>query len=593
MFEKSKINAIRLFLVASAFLVFFIYFLMFNRYHLLYLEQEQLFRFSLDYFNEFTQRPGFLPLFAGTFFTQFFISPLAGALILTCSVVSLYFLSLRIAVKSGTIYLISALVPALMIAILHSSEVFTYGQTVGIVLSYLWVVFFSSAGSDRTKTVIFFSCWPLFYLFAGGFAIPAAIISALLFIVSAKGKNRFIITPLMIAVSFLIPMALSKFLYFIPSDETFTYPVLTGLSVRNKFSLIIILFWPLAIFLLSNLSSHKKRLAQLFDKPAGIPGLIALSITIVLMSLSVYRFSWNKPAELMLASDHYVQKGEWDKVLETAEGFPGLNTLVIYYTNLALAEKGELTEKMFCYPQIGTAGLRLRWERNENLFFGGDVFYNLSYINEANRWAFESMVAKGLNPRSLKRLILTSIINKDYDVAARYLAKLDQTLFYRDWAGKYRELINNPSAAEKDPEIRQHRKFLVNNDFISRTNSLNLDDLLNNHPDNKAAYEYIMSTVLLDRNLDAFAEFVPRLVNYDYSSLPRYIEEALIFYNNYEQKNIMPEGFSYSPEVVKKFKDYAATYSTYRKDRGVASVRLREKYEDSYWYYLQFNNTNQ
>ncbi len=593
MFKKSKLNGIRLFLALAAFIAFFLYFFLLNRYHILYLEQEQLFRFSSDYLKEFLSLPGSLPLLSGTFFTQFFISPVAGSFIITAAAALLFFMSRRIAGKPGNINLILSMLPVCLIAMLHSSEIFTFGQTAGIILSWLWIVFFISTGSDRRKTVIFFSCWPLFYLLSGAFAIPAAFISALFVIISGKEKKRFILAPLMVATALLIPLAFSKFLYYLPSYQIFTYPLMTDLPDRAKYPLIIILLWPSVLILFSVLSSGKKRLPDLPDRKAGIPGLIVASALIILMGFTVYRYSWNKPAELMLAADHHVQKGEWDKVLKTAGDFPGLNTLVIYYTNLALAAKGELTGKMFSYPQFGAAGLRLRWERNNNLFFGGDVFYSLSYINEANRWAFESMVAKGLTPRSLKRLVLTAIINKEYDIASKYLRKLDQTLFYRRWAARHRELIKNPSAAEKDPEVSRHRQLLVSTDFISRSNSLNLDDLLNNHPDNRTAYEYIMATVLLDRNLEAFAEFVPRIVNYNYSSLPRYIEEALIFYNSYEGKNIMPEGYSFSPDVVKRFGEYATVYSKYRQDRGVASVMLRDKYKDSYWYYLQFNNTDQ
>lgn len=593
MFEKFKLNGIRLFLVLAAFIIFFLYFFLLNRYHLLYLEQEQLFRFSKDYLKEFLSLPGSLPLLTGTFFTQFFANPAAGSFIITAAAVLLFLFSRRIAGKPGSLTIILSMVPLCLIAMLHSTEIFTFGQTAGIILSWLWIAFFISTGSDRSKMIFFFVCWPLFYLLAGAFAIPAALISALFVFISGKEKKRYILVPLMVAGALLIPLAFSKFLYYLPSDQIFTYPLMTGLPDRAKYPLIVILLWPSVLILLSVISSPARRLSDLLDRKAGIPGLIAVTAFFILMGFTVYRYAWNKPAELMLAADHHVQKGEWDKVLKTAGDFPGLNTLVIYYTNLALAGKGELTAKMFSYPQFGSAGLRLRWERNDNLFFGGDVFYSLSYINEANRWAFESMVAKGLNPRSLKRLVLTAVINKEYDVAAKYLGKLDQTLFYRKWAAKYRELIKNPSAADEDPEINRHRHLLVSTDFISRSNSLNLDDLLNNHPDNRTAYEYIMATVLIDRNLEAFAEFVPRIVNYNYSSLPRHIEEALIFYNSYERKNIMPEGFSFSPEVVKRFGDYAAVYSKYRQDMGVASVMLRDKYKDSYWYYLQFNNTAQ
>ncbi len=97
----------------------------------------------------------------------------------------------------------------------------------------------------------------------------------------------------------------------------------------------------------------------------------------------------------MLGVDHYAQYAEWDKLLKLSDRYPGYNTLVIYYTNLALYKSGKLMDKMFNYPQIGSQGLRLKWQRNLNLFFGGEVFSQLAYNNESIHWAFEALVAKG------------------------------------------------------------------------------------------------------------------------------------------------------------------------------------------------------
>ncbi len=129
---------------------------------------------------------------------------------------------------------------------------------------------------------------------------------------------------------------------------------------------------------------------------------------------------------------------------------------------------------MFNYPQIGSQGLRLKWQRNLNLFFGGEIFSQLAYNNESIHWAFEALVAKGLNPRSLKKLTVGCMVNGNYDIARKYLSILNRTLFYRKWARQRVRYLSDPGQTKEDPEISQSSNLLVRSNFFSEVNGLNL-----------------------------------------------------------------------------------------------------------------------
>ena len=173
-------------------------------------------------------------------------------------------------------------------------------------------------------------------------------------------------------------------------------------------------------------------------------------------------------------------------------------SLILYYTNLALYKTGHLGDRMFYYNQIGVPGLWLNREGDEiSLFLGGELFYHLGNINEANRWAFDSMVSNGQSsPRLLKQLVLTSLINGDLAVAGKYLYQLERSFFYRNWAKHYRNFLNDPELMLKDPEITGKRHFLIKTDFVSGSNDtgIALKPLLEDHPDNRMAFEYYMSS---------------------------------------------------------------------------------------------------
>jgi hypothetical protein len=187
-------------------------------------------------------------------------------------------------------------------------------------------------------------------------------------------------------------------------------------------------------------------------------------------------------------------------------------------------------------------------------------------------------------------LTKTSIISGDSIIAQKYLNPLSQSLFYRKWAKQNNIYLSHPELAMNDHEISRNYNLPVHSDFVSNPNNLNLEDLLFNHPENKMAYEYLMASLLLDKNLDKFVRMVPMLKDYGYTRIPIHFEEALLFYNSYENKEIIPEGFSFQPETIRRFQDYATILWTYRNYPDKAETLLEQKYGKTYWFYLQFNN---
>lgn len=589
MIRQSNLIIAKWLLIGILFIFYFLYFGIFNRYHIIFFEQNQLFLYTLDYLKGNFSLPGGLTTYTGSFFTQFFISSWAGALIFTLNALTVFIFSFYIYKKHNFENILLALVPVWFLSILQSSELFTFDQSIGFLLLISFCALYISINKSVLRYIFYFTGWPVLYLLAGGFSLPVVLFCALHELLFRKQKNYHIISVLFIITGALLPFIFSRLIFYIAADRVYTYPLSLNMRSIYLYSLILLLFWNplllLAVFFLKKIKYFKYRLLSwnLINLFAGI-------FIVVFMVFVVYKYAYNKRTELMLGIDHHIQQAEWSEVLKLADLYPDLNSLVIYYTNLALYKSGLLSDRMFSYPQIGSNGLRLRWERNSNLFFGGEIFYYLSYTNEANRWAFEAMIAKGLNPRSLKRLVITNITNGNSAIAKKYIHKLNQTLFYRKCAQYYDNCLSDTALASNDSEISRNRDFLVHSDFISNAYTLNLEDLLINHPENKMAYEYYMASLLLDKRLDEFAQDILKLKDYGYSRIPVHFEEALIFYNSYENKNIMPEGFSFRPGTIQRFQDYARTYSEYRSNLTVAANQLKKRYGKTYWFYLQFIN---
>ena len=112
----------------------FFYFLLFNRYHLYYQEEIQLFRFDWNYFSGFLERPGGVSDYLGSFLIQFYVLPGIGPLIVTIASMIVYFLSRTMFKRMGLNGLIWSLIPVLFVVALQNDYVFYIGYTVGIIL---------------------------------------------------------------------------------------------------------------------------------------------------------------------------------------------------------------------------------------------------------------------------------------------------------------------------------------------------------------------------------------------------------------------------------------------------------------------------
>ncbi|MGB8491289.1 MAG: DUF6057 family protein, partial [Bacteroidales bacterium] len=117
--------------VSILFVIYFLYFALFNRYHILYLEQNQLFVWSADFLKQQFSLPGGFVVCSGSFFTQFFVFSWLGAFIYTLNAFAVYLLSFYIFKKHNIENIVLSFVPVWLLAILQSNEFFTFGQAIG------------------------------------------------------------------------------------------------------------------------------------------------------------------------------------------------------------------------------------------------------------------------------------------------------------------------------------------------------------------------------------------------------------------------------------------------------------------------------
>lgn len=571
------------------FISHFLYFSVFNKYHLFYQEQVQLFRFSADYFYSLFYTPGGLSAYLGSFFIQFYIKPLAGPLLVTLSGVVVWLLSIRFFRKLNLYGILWSLIPVMIIAAMQSDQVYYLGFTIGITMILAFAVFFISVKSEILKFVSAGIGTIILYHFAGNLAIMAFIIIVTHELLNTRGSGRFIFAALYISLMALLYYLAWHHLYLLAEDsERLNILVKIGNPNMKYWLILLVSYFPamiiiskmLPVFLKWNLDLHKWNVRII------LPGVLIL----LLFGCGISKYAYDPKTELLLGVDYYVQKSEWDKALKLSSQLPGTNRIALYLSNLALYNSGHFADKLFSYNQMGSHGLFLGWGDDASSFFGCEVYYQLGYINEAYHWAFEAMVVKGRSPRLLKMLAKTSLINGCYPVADKYLGILDETLFYKGWANHYKKYLSDTSLIMNDKEISAKRRFLVHSDFFADVNNFDseLRNLIRNSHDNRMAYDYLLASLLLNKNIPEFISNVKNMKEYGYDKLPVHFEEAFLSLGGSFKPEMLPEGFMINESTRQRFAGYIKTSSETIVNSEKSMQKLYKNYGNTYWYYLQF-----
>ncbi|MBN1416680.1 MAG: hypothetical protein JW973_16375 [Bacteroidales bacterium] len=565
-----------------------------NRYHLLYLEQIQLFRYNTSYVADFFTIPGGFINLLEAFIVQFFHISWLGALIITLLCFLAFKLTSSVLKKSGINGILFSLLPVLILTALHSHHQYNLHFTLGYLLSLACYIWLAGIPRERNSLIAALLTFTLLYILAGIFAIFFLTLYLLHKLTCVSGLRRYVHIAGVLFFATAITYTAWRFVYLIPFEQFLPIPFHLLTIPRIKILLmVLILYYPLIMFMIPAWQ-------RIFNRPFpdaswNVSTITTSLLLFIALAFMIGKHSYDRKSELFLRMDNQYQKADWNGVLETAEKYPGQNQLVMYLTNLALFQTGKLSDSMFDYPQSGTKGLWLTWERNETApFFGGEVYYHLGYNNEAFRWAFEAMEVKGLNPRSLKRLIKTSMVNYDYAIASKYLNYLRQTLFYRKWANQYKAMVNDTSLISQDTELTKKRKLLLSNDFIAINNShtIGLERLIDNHSDNRMAFEYLMASYLLKKELGSFSANLHRLENFGYEDIPVHYEEAILLYAGLTGNNPLPKGYTIRNTTREKYRNYARIFAANRHNMPKATDVLFKQYGNTFWFYMQFVNPN-
>jgi hypothetical protein len=283
-------------------------------------------------------------------------------------------------------------------------------------------------------------------------------------------------------------------------------------------------------------------------------------------------------------------RSAWDELLRVAPRQQA-SDLVCYEINRALYHTGRLPYEMFAYPQGPGALWPCPQGSGRVNLLAGDFCFEVGLFNDAQIMAHEQLETFGDYPVTLKRLALVNLVKGQPEAAKVFLSALSKDLICGRWARKYLQQIATDPLCLNDAYIQQLRAL---GPASGPSDSQRLFDeqmqwLLRHNRHNRMAFEYLMASYLLTKQLERVVELLPRLADFGYAQIPRHYEEALLVYA--DAKGLDASGIvgrDISERTRRRFERFKRILEQSWYDRSVAFNVLQREFADSYFLYFFF-----
>ena len=557
-------------------------------YHFYYIEQSQLFLFSEAYIRNKLLLPGGFSMLVAEFLVQFFIRPYVGALVtavlLTGVGVCTAGIVKRIAPVSGLFILY--VLPMLALLFMHFDFNYRVQGTVCYLMMMALLCGYMRIRNDLFRLVAGCVLVPVLFWLAGSITVLFAGMVCLF--EGLRKTPKWYISLIGVAEVLLLGVGT---VYFSLMGE---YRWVFGPDLYYHYTLhpkeIIYYSWiclPL-VFLVAFFIRNKNSLSGKKWR-AGISCIVQLAMIGAVLWWGMPKYSDAKTLRLKKL-DYFARTEQWDKTIEECKG-KLTNFLYMCHLNMALANKGELSDKMFNFDQRGPQGLLVQWNKSENIScMLSDIYFTMGATASSQEMAFEGYVSamEDGNPRMLKRLVQTNLIYGTYPVAEKYISILEKTYAYRDWAQSQRKYLYNDEVVESDPILGTRRRMLPDRNSLAMIKGLagDLALFLEKGPANSATLQYLGAMYLLAKDLEGFKALVEKYYGTEFLPvLPVHFQEAVIVMS--EKEPDYWKRFNVSETIVARFTDYKKQVLANRNNSAIAGL-LNRSYGNTYWFYFMF-----
>lgn len=553
-----------------------------------YREQQQIFLNDWDYVQELMHQFGGLNIAFSQSLIQFFTIPFMGSAVTSIlSVITAFFLWLTIRKLGGSLWLLPVVLLATFTPCAYLLNMGYHYEALTATMEAVMLIWVYALIADylgwKSRTVMGILFTLFLYYTAGSIATLFTLTVWLYDILKRHSYHYasviYVVLLFIIAWRSVDAGAVNGFASALWVDGYTDYQVRTDFWLCLSWILTLCAF-PLAWI------RHR-----ILDKIS-----VQIALGVVLLVIGGWYVSkkvaatTDKDFVVLTALMHHINNEDAESIIH----HPGLNTknyLHLNCLNWALSYKGTLLTDLFKYPQKGSQSIIAGYQayNDVNVLFS-HIYYRMGIVSEAMCLAFGTMIATPYgNPTMLKQLIKERLIFGDYDVAEKYITRLERTYAYKDWAKNMRRFLYNDEVVNNDPELGMKRCDLPQNQskFVVVDGIMNdLMTVIDTRSNDPHTFEYAVAMLLLDKNLAGIKILVETIdIDAYKDKMPVLLQEAIITYSENDEDYCRSHGVA--EETMTRFKAFRQKALDARHSGQNQSTALAS-YRGSFWYYYMF-----
>ncbi|MGL5226551.1 MAG: DUF6057 family protein [Bacteroidales bacterium] len=361
-------------------------------------------------------------------------------------------------------------------------------------------------------------------------------------------------------IAILIPLFLHSFIPELPYSERFAIP---GLQPQQQKGLFFLIGAMLGTRLLAFKPIDLKTL----------PMRLFLYIAPMVLFFVLAFFIKDQTDEKGYRLDQALVRSQWSYIIDNFdESRLKEDPRQLRYLALALNNENQLSSKLFSYPFRSENDFYFQQCLNQPCSFFHAIFYNsLGVKNEAIHQAFQNGISsnKGISFLTATQLREWYAAIGKKPIAERYDHLLSHSTLYEPI-----ELVTDSTITPIDSTAYF---FIGARPLVS-----DLARLVDADRNNKLALDYLMCSLLLNRDLNKFWMMMKYYPVKENEVLPRHYIEALLLINSQKPEFKITKKYTIPESYMDGFKEFI----TLLDQKEIGKLTLKQKYHDSYWYYF-------
>jgi len=292
-----------------------------------------------------------------------------------------------------------------------------------------------------------------------------------------------------------------------------------------------------------------------------------------------------------------LEQRDWNSILETAREQKAHPTRqMILVRNLALLNTNRLGDEMFTFDNETVLpatydSLKVRMVKTA----APEIYLQYGKTNFCYRWCIENGVEYGFNVIHLRHMAKTCILNKEPNLALKYINLLKRTTFHKKEAMRLEAMVFNPSMVEADEEMKAVINLIDANDMLDADNSA-CDLYLTQYfsqvtSHNPVMADLVTSYTLFVKNNDLFwTRFMNYGILHEGEHIPLHYLEAAYLFGNIDNNPIFDD-LQFDLAMVQSYSNFQISMYNL-KQKGFSekeiAAELKKTFGKTYWWYYYF-----